>query len=239
MAKKNIEVCFSPELLHLFDHASAAVVIIDVLRATSSMCVALHNGAQHILPTATVEESMALRSQGYLVGAERQAQKVSGFDFGNSPFDYTPEKVKDKKIALTTTNGTQAIEAARGAKRLVIGSFLNLDVLTEWLIKQNSNVLCLCASWRGRFNLEDTLLAGALAQRLQASQKYATNCDSAIAAEHLYVLAQNDLFGFLAHSSHRTRLQHLNLDEEVKFCLTPNQAPVVPVLTDGFKLMVG
>ena len=92
MSKPNIEVCFSPALFHLFDFQSSIVVVIDVLRATSSMCLAIYNGADHIIPVASIEECQALRTQGYLVAAERQAQKVAGFDFGNSPLDYTREK---------------------------------------------------------------------------------------------------------------------------------------------------
>src|SRR6188768_2992506 len=114
--KKSIDVCFSPALFHLHDDASESiVVVIDVLRATSSMCVAFHHGVKSIVPVATIEESMAYRSQGFLVGAERKGEMVEGFDLGNSPFSYMTETIRDRNVALTTTNGTQAIQTAKNA----------------------------------------------------------------------------------------------------------------------------
>jgi 2-phosphosulfolactate phosphatase len=113
----------------LFDKKNSIVVVIDVLRATSTICTAFKNGAIHIVPLKTIEEGLAYRDKGYIIGAERNGEMLEGFDFGNSPFSYTEAAVKGKKIAFTTTNGTQAIDAARGADNIVIGSFLNLTVL--------------------------------------------------------------------------------------------------------------
>src|SRR5437016_4411967 len=127
--KKSVEVCFSPQLFDLFNHEDHIVVVIDVLRATSSICIAFQNGVDHIIPVSSVDESMALKSQGYLVAAERNGEKIEGFDLGNSPFSYMDEHIRGNKIALTTTNGTQAIYAARNAFKVVVGSFLNLDAL--------------------------------------------------------------------------------------------------------------
>lgn len=227
---KTIEVCLSPAMIHLYDIRHSIVVVIDVLRASSSMCVAFANGAERIVPVMSLDESMSYKNKGYIVGAERNGEMIDGFDLGNSPFSYTVEKVKGKSIALTTSNGTRAIQAAKTAHQVVIGSFLNLNILTDWLRAQDQNVICLCSGWKNVFNLEDTLFAGAVVNRLISEFEYSSNCDSAIAAQHLYNLSRNDMYKFLENSSHRKRLERLHIEEDIRFCLTPNQAPVIPVL---------
>jgi 2-phosphosulfolactate phosphatase len=228
--KRTIEVCYSPQLFDLFYHREHIVVVIDVLRATSSICVAFEYGADHIMPVATVEESLAMRKEGYLVAAERNGEVVKGFDFGNSPYSYMDPKIKGSSIALTTTNGTQAIQAAKNAYQVAIGSFLNLDALCKWLKHQDRSVVCLCSGWQNKFNLEDTLLAGAVVNQLKNAFRFTADCDSAIAADHLYQIARGDLYGFLENSSHRKRLARLHIDKDIRYCLRPNQTRVIPVL---------
>lgn len=231
--KKTLDVCFSPALIHLHDISNSIVVVIDVLRATSSICVGFAHGVKSIVPVATVEESLAYKAKGFLIGAERNGEMLGGFDLGNSPFSYMDPKIVGRDIALTTTNGTQAIEAAKKAHTVVAGSFLNLDVLCKWLRKQDRNVLMLCSGWKNSFNLEDTLLAGAIVDQLQNDFDQSALFDSALAAQHLYQLAKDDLYLFLENSSHRKRLEKLHIDKDIKYCLTPNQANVIPVLKDG------
>jgi 2-phosphosulfolactate phosphatase len=232
--KQTIEVCLSPQLLEHFNCEESIVVVIDVLRATSSICVAFENGAERIIPVSSVTESMTFKQLGFLVGAERNGEMIEGFDMGNSPFSYMGDHIMGSSIALTTTNGTMAINAAKNAHRVVIGSFLNLDALCEWLKEQHENIICLCSGWRNMFNLEDTLLAGAVVERLTSEFRFSSNCDSAIAARYLYQLAKSDLYGFLSNSSHRQRLERLHIEKEVEYCLTPNQTNVVPVLHGDF-----
>lgn len=231
--KPTIEVCLTPALFHQYDISQSIVVVIDILRATSSICVAFQHGAKSIVPVSTVEESMAYKSKGFLIGAERQGTMLEGFDLGNSPFSYMSDKIKGRDIALTTTNGTKAINIARHAKMLVVGSFLNLDALSLWLISQNQNVICLCSGWKDTFNLEDTLFAGALASKLSDSLELSLHRDSTLAAMHLFDCAKNDLYGFLNNSSHRIRLAKLHIDNDIVYCLSPNKAPVVPILKNG------
>ena len=231
--ERTLDVCLSPSLIHLHDRTQSIVVVIDILRATSSVCVALHHGVNSIVPVASVEESFAYREKGYLIGAERNGEMLEGYDLGNSPFSYMDEKVRGRNIALSTTNGTQAIVAASGAYKIAAGSFLNLSVLAEWLLKQNKNVLLLCSGWKNSFNLEDTLFAGAMITKLEKHFAFSPMRDSAIAAKHLYTLANGDLYGFLEESSHRKRLERLNIDEDIKYCLTEDLAPVVPVMMDN------
>ena len=228
-----VEVCFSPNVYPLFHKDNATVVVIDILRATSAITTAFYNGVAKMIPVATVEEALHYKNQGLIVAAERNGEIVEGFDLGNSPFGYMNSKVKGKTIAITTTNGTQAIEAAKQARKVLVGSFLNLDVIIEHLRSENKDVLLLCAGWKNKFNLEDTLFAGAVADALISKYDYTTTCDSAIAAGQLYHLAKHDLYEFLSLSSHRNRLQKLNLERDIKYCLTPNQCPVIPVMENG------
>lgn len=175
-----------------------------------------------------------MQSKGFLAGAERDAQKVDGFDFGNSPFDYMGPQIKDKTIVLTTTNGTRAIEKAKeSAHTVVIGSFLNISALSEWLLKQNKNVLILCSGWRGRVNLEDSLFAGALTQELIRDGSYSNEHDvedSALMAMYLYEMAQKDPEKLLKICSHKRRFMKLNLKEDIRYCLTLNTTRKIPVL---------
>lgn len=228
--KKSIDVCFSPALFNLYDVTDSIVVVIDVLRATSSICVAFHHGVKSIVPVATVEESLSYRSKGFLVGAERKGEMIAGFDLGNSPFSYMNESIRNRNIALTTTNGTQAIQIAKGAKQIVIGSFLNITALCHWLPAQNSNVILLCSGWKNAFNFEDTLFAGAVVKRVLPEFSLNNHRDSALAAMHLFELADSDLYGFLERSSHRKRLERLNIEDDIEFCLKPDYTDVIPVM---------
>lgn len=229
-----IDACFSPQLYPVYEDKDSIVVVIDVFRATSAICVAFHYGAEKIIPVAKVEEAMEYKKQGFLAGAERDAIKLEGFDFGNSPYDYMGTHVSGKTIALTTTNGTQAIDAARSAYKVVIGSFLNIDVLCNWLVKQNRNILLLCSGWKNKFNLEDSLFAGAVTQKIvQLSDQFKLG-DGCLALKYLFEQAQHEPVKYLVHASHKERLARLGLKKDIKFCLTPNAAPVIPVLEGKF-----
>ncbi|MFN8116072.1 MAG: 2-phosphosulfolactate phosphatase [Bacteroidia bacterium] len=226
----NIEVCYTPQAYNLFHKDEAIVVVIDIFRATSAIVTAFYNGVSKMIPVATVEEAKEYQRNGYLAAAERNGEMIEGFELGNSPFGYMNNKVKGKTIAISTTNGTQAIEASRKASKILIGSFLNLDVLCEYLSAQKKDVILVCAGWKNKFNLEDTIFAGAVVEKLTSESGFEITCDSAIASKHLYNLAKNDLFEFLGNSSHRNRLAKLDLERDIKYCLTPNQCPVIPVM---------
>lgn len=228
----NVQVCFSPASFPLFRDDEAIVVVIDVLRATSAICTAFEHGVEKMIPISTLEEAFEYKKQGFLVAAERDGSIVEGFSLGNSPFSYMDEALKGKTIVLTTTNGTKAINAAKNAYKVAIGSFLNLDALAEWLIEQERNVILLCAGWKDKFNMEDSLFAGALAEQLLITKKFTSDCDSARAAVHLWNFASEDLYPFLRNSSHRNRLGRLNLDKDIRYCLTPNQTRCIPILKE-------
>ena len=228
--KPSIDVCFSPALFNLYESSGSITVVIDILRATSSICVAFEHGVRSIIPVSTVEEALQYKSKGYLIGAERQGEMLEGFDFGNSPFSYMDPVIKGRDIVLTTTNGTHAFNVAKNAFKVVAGSFLNMDVLIEWLKEQQQHVIFLCAGWKNTFNLEDTLFAGAMVYKLKKHFEFSTGRDSCIAAEYLYMLARNNMYKFLEESSHRLRLERLHIEKDIEYCLTPNQAHVIPSL---------
>jgi len=234
--KKNLEVCLTPALLPLFDIAGSIVVVIDVFRATTSICYGIENGAAAIIPVSQVEECSAYREKSfdYLLAAERDGKVVEGFDFGNSPFSYTKDKVEGKTIVLTTTNGTHALHLSIAAKRIVIGSFLNFTAICDWLSVQHENILLVCAGWKNNFNLEDTLFAGAVTDKLANITHIAD--DAAIAAADLYNLAKADLDGYLKKTSHSERLKQLGIEADIAFCLNVDLTTAIPVL-DGDRLV--
>jgi 2-phosphosulfolactate phosphatase len=231
--RKRIEVCFTPGEYSYYKDEFEIVVVIDVLRATSAMCAAFDNGILSIIPVPTIEEALEYKKKGYLVGAERKGQIVEGFDFGNSPFSYMKEEFRGKEVVLTTTNGTKSLEVAKDAETVVIGSFLNLTALSSWLSKQDKNILCLCSGWQDKFNLEDTICAGAISEFLISTGNFISIEDSSIAAKYLFLSAKDNYLGYLKSSSHRRRLKHLNLNEDIKYCLTPDQTDVIPILVNG------
>ncbi|HEX7584008.1 MAG TPA: 2-phosphosulfolactate phosphatase [Prolixibacteraceae bacterium] len=226
--KNRLEVCLSPAIYDKHADDENLVVIVDILRATSSICAAIHNGVKSILPVSTVEEAREMKQQGFMVASERDGYVLDFADFGNSPFNFTPEIVKGKEIAYSTTNGTRCIHMASHSKAVVIGSFLNISSLADWLIQQNAPVLIFCASWKDRFSLEDTVFAGALAERLLQSGKFESVCDAVTASIDLWNLAKPDLFGYLQKSAQKRRLASKGLDDCIEFCLTADQTRVVP-----------
>ena len=231
--RKYVEVCFTPGEYDYYKDEYEIVVVIDVLRATSAICAAFDNGIASIIPVPTVEEAWEYKQKGFLAGAERKGQIVEGFDFGNSPFSYMREEFRGKDVVLTTTNGTKSLDVAKDAEIVVVGSFLNLDALSEWLSKQEKNVLCLCSGWQDKFNLEDTICAGAISEYLINTGNFVSEEDSSIAAKYLYLSAKDNYLGYLKSSSHRKRMKNLNLNEDIKYCLTPNQTRVIPILKHG------
>ncbi|MFT5779739.1 MAG: 2-phosphosulfolactate phosphatase [Crocinitomicaceae bacterium] len=231
--RKHIEVCFTPGEYEYFKDEYDIIVVIDVLRATTAICAAFDNGIKSIIPVSSIEEALEYKKKGFLVGAERKGQIVEGFDFGNSPYTYMNDELRGKEVVLTTTNGTKALDIAKDAETVVVGSLINLDALCKWLEEQNKNTLCLCSGWQDKFNLEDTICAGAISEYLIGTGKFTADEDSSIAAKYLYLSAVDNYLGFLKSSSHRRRLKNLNLNEDIKYCLTPNQTDVIPILKDG------
>lgn len=208
--------------------------MVDIFRATSAMVTAFHHGARSFIPVSTIKEARDYMVQGYLAGGERNGEVVKGFEFGNSPFSYMNDRIKDKDIVLTTTNGTRAINIAKkSADTVLIGSFLNLQALADHIQTQSKDVVIFCAGWKDRFNMEDSLFAGALTNLLLNSGKFFSDCDSANASSLVYRSGRKNLMTFLKSCSHRKRLAHLNLEKDVEYCLQRDVTSVIPVLKDN------
>jgi 2-phosphosulfolactate phosphatase len=233
MQKRKLETCFSPALFEADSHRDSIVVIIDILRASSAICTAFANGALMIIPVAEVEEAREYKKRGFLVAAERDGFVLDFADFGNSPFNFTREMVDGKTIVYSTTNGTGLLNLTLSSYLTVVGSFLNFSALTQWLLEQEKDVLLLCAGWKNRFNIEDTVCAGAIAEALINSHNYITICDSTHAAIDLWSLARPDVYGYLEKAAQRTRLRNKKLDDCIQFCLTPDFTDKIPIMNNG------
>jgi 2-phosphosulfolactate phosphatase len=233
MEKNKVETCFSPAIFNCHENHGAVVVIIDVLRASSAICTAFANGALSIIPVAEVHEAIDYKKKGFLVAAERDGYVLDFADFGNSPFNFTRDKVEGRTIVYSTTNGTRIIGMAASSYKTVIGSFLNLNVLAEWLAEQRRDILLFCAGWKDRFSLEDAVCAGAIAEKLMDGPGFSTICDSTLAAIDLWCIARNDLPAYIEKAAQRSRLRSKGLDDCIEFCLSADYTDKIPVLKDG------
>ena len=229
----NIKVCLTPSLFPIYSDRTSIVVVVDVLRATSAICTALELGVESIIPVSTIEDALDYKdNDNYIIAAERNGKIVRGFDLGNSPTEYYNYSLKVKKMVLTTTNGTKAINIAKQDHFVVTGSFLNLKALTSFLVEMDKGIIILCAGWKNDYCLEDTLFAGALTKELIKNNKFCYDNDSTASSLMLYQKAKDNLFDFLKDSQHRKRLAHLGIENDVRYCLELNKSEVVPILKD-------
>lgn len=236
MSKPSIATVLSPALLHLEEVRNNNVVIIDVLRATSTIATALYNGAKAIVPVDSVAECIRIGNQIEAITAgERDGKIAEGLEYGNSPFEYPRQFIEGKTLVLTTTNGTKLLHMAldKGAKEVVTGSFPNLSAVCEHLLKKNENVILACAAWKDRVNIEDTLFAGAVIEKLK--KHFKLSGDSSKIANTLYNSAKKDLFTFMKkhEASHYHRLMGFGLEKDIRYCLTDDGANVLPLYADG------
>lgn len=225
----------SPRIPYLEDKL---VIVIDVLRATSTIVTALANGCQAIIPVLNSEEALEKRLTipGSLLGGERDALIIEGFDLGNSPFDYVPEKVGGRRVILTTTNGTRAIRDSIAAPLIWMASFVNMQSIVLATLREferNSKlrgILVICAGTEERFDLPDTLCAGMLIDALGSS---VTLDDLGEAARSLYRSSEDHLEEAIRNSVHGKRLISLGFERDLVYCSTPNILPILPVFQEG------
>jgi 2-phosphosulfolactate phosphatase len=229
--KPTIFTSLSPALLHLYDLNNTIVVIIDVFRATSTIATALYNGASRVIPVAGVDECKKIGSElaGAITAGERDGKVIEGLQYGNSPAEYEREFIKDKTLVLTTTNGTKLLHMAlaKGAAEVITGSFVNLGSVCKYLVDQNKNIVLGCSGWKDRFNLEDTLFAGAVLNNIK--QHFTVHCDASLMAETMYVQHKNDLHNFIQHTTHYHRLAAYGLHKDLIYCVTTDAADILPI----------
>lgn len=230
--KRNLYTCLSPALIDLYDITNSVVVIIDVLRATSTITTALFNGATSVIPVSTVAKCIELgEAVGGITAGERDGKVADGLSYGNSPFEYPRSFVENKILVLTTTNGTKLLHMAldRGAPEVITGSFPNITAVCEHLINSERDVFLGCAAWKDRVNLEDTLFAGAVISRIK--NHFNIHCDSSKLAENMFHEAGEDRFEFMKkrEATHYHRLMRYNLEKDIRYCLSDDGANVLPI----------
>ena len=225
-----VEVCFSTEMFKAYDPKGKIVVVVDVLRATSVICTMMHNGVKEIIPVKSIDDAKEYKDKGYMVVAERDGKKLDFADFGNSPFFFTKDVVEGKTIVYSTTNGTNAISVGKDADQVIVGAFLNLTAITQYLNKQAKDVIILCSGWKGKFCIEDALLAGAIAGNLICIGNYYTKCDSVNASVDMWAMAKDNMDTYVEKIAQKHRLKKLGLDDVINYCFTPDLTSIIPIL---------
>jgi len=231
MSKPTLYTSLSPALLHLYDVRECIVVVIDILRATSTIATALYNGAREVIPVDSVEKCIRLgKEMACITAGERDGKIAEGLQYGNSSFEYPREFVQGKILVLTTTNGTRLLHmaVAKGAKEIITGSFLNFSAVCDHLLEKKKNVILACAGWKDKVNIEDTLFAGAVISKLR--NEFAIDCDASNMAACLYEQARGDMYEFMKtnNASHYHRLMNFGVEADIRYCLTPDIANVLP-----------
>jgi 2-phosphosulfolactate phosphatase len=228
--KPTVEVCFSPKLYeHKLTKGNFITVVVDILRATTSICAAFDHGVKQIIPVSGLDEARRMKAQGFIIACERDGQVMDFADIGNSASEFIREDLIGETVVFSTTNGTKTINMARDAQEVLVGAFVNYATLTDYLIRQQQNVVVFCAAWKNLFNLEDSVFGGAVAQKL-LDNGFITFCDAALGAIDMWEKARPDLKAYLARSSHRNRLRHLVSEEDFDYTVTLNSTSVVPRL---------
>ncbi|HPE33163.1 MAG TPA: 2-phosphosulfolactate phosphatase [Bacteroidales bacterium] len=232
--KPSISVCFSPALIDfMFIKEETIVVVADILRATTSMISALACGAKSILPVSSLEKAREFKLQGFPVAAERDGKMPDFADFGNSAFEFMNDRIRNKTLIFSTTNGTVAIEKASKLGDTVLGAFSNISALAKWIHEQHRHLLILCSGWKNNFCLEDAIFAGALIEKLITDSTFEIHCDSAHAAFDLWKTAKTDLLTYSGKALHRERLHQLGADNIVPFSFETDTFTIVPILKNG------
>ena len=234
----NLDTLLTPEEIKNTELAGKLVVVIDVLGASSTIVTALANGCRGFIPILSPEQAeekaQQFEKERVLLGGERKGKKIEGFDLGNSPREYKREVVKDKTIIFSTTNGVKTLEMVKGASRIIIGSFLNLQAVCDYCTNYQGDILIICAGKKGRFSLEDTACAGMMVNSLRnVFPGDHQEVDANLTAQLLYVKFGNNILEILGRSQHGRYLESIGLGEDLKFCSQSDLFHIVPIFRDG------
>lgn len=234
----NLETLFIPEEIKNIKLAGKLVVMIDVLRASSTIVTALANGSRGFIPVLSPdqvkEKEQQFKKEGVLLGGEREGRKIEGFDLGNSPREYKREAVKEKTIIFSTTNGVKTLEMVKSAYEIIIGSFLNLQAVCNYCTNYQGDILITCAGRDGKFSLEDTACAGMIINTL--GDVFPVACrevDANLTAELIYEEFGNNILEILRTSQHGRYLESIGLGGDLKFCSQLDFFNIVPIFRDG------
>lgn len=212
------------------------VVVIDTLRATSVITTALVNGAKEVIPVPEIEDAINLSKRfekgSYLLGGERNAIKIEGFDLSNSPLEYTNDIVNGKTIIITTTNGTRALKKASVSDDVVVGCFLNTSSIAEYIYNQNKDAIIMCAGTEGKFSIDDIMTAGAIINKLSSKTSFESD-DLSKACYYLYKSFENNIMDIMKYGYHLKKIEELGFINDIKYCITLDKFSVVPKFKDG------
>ena len=226
----SVDVCLTHQQLKNYLYQDKSVVVIDVLRATSTINTILFSGAKSVRPVESLEECMKLKEDGYIIMAERMGKKVEGFDYGNSPSKIERKVFEGRDVGIATSNGTKAIVKTKGSKITIISSFLNLSKVVEYLNNNKRDTLLVCSGWKGSTNLEDTMCAGAIVAGLE---NYEYESDTVIIAKKLYEQSKNDILSSMKKSSHAKRLSGYDNIRDIEFCSEIDKQEILPYLDNN------
>ncbi|GAB4114966.1 MAG: 2-phosphosulfolactate phosphatase family protein [Candidatus Caldatribacteriota bacterium] len=235
---KDFEVILTPEEIDKKGLNHKLVIVIDVLRASSTIITALVKGSKGIIPVFNPEEAQQkkyhFKTEEILLGGERKGKKIKGFDLGNSPLEYLEEVVRDKLIIFSTTNGVKTLERVKNAQEVIIGSFLNLKTVADYCINFPEEVLLVCAGKEGKISLEDTTCAGMLINNFQARHLFSKiERDSNLLAHLLYEKFGHNILKMLQVSEHGRYLCSLGYLKDLEFCAQTDIFNVLPFFQDG------
>jgi len=237
--KYNLDVCLSPALIDNFDLSNTIVVVIDIIRASSTICTVLEYGVSKLKPVTEIDEAKALKANGYIIAGERDGVKLDGFDYDNSPISLIDRKLEGKKLSLTTTNGTKTITKVaekltqHTESELIIGGFVNYSILKKYILSQNKNILLVCSGWKNNVSIEDTVFAGKLSDELIKFKNYNHQSDSANHAKLIYENSEKNLFNFIMDYSMRFKDKIKFLADDIRYCLKYDVANVIPIYKEG------
>ena len=236
----NLEVHFASNIFDEISLREKNIVVIDVLRASTTILTALKNGAREIIPVETVEKAVKVSGNLYgevvLRAGERNGKMIEGFNLGNSPSEYSEEVVKGKSLIYCSTNGSVAIVKARYAKNLLIGGFANINKVVEFIKNLGEDFIILCASKNYSFSLEDSVCAGMIVEELENEIELNLN-DGAIASKTLYKSNKKSILKMLKNSNHGKFLIDIGMGDDLPICAEINSIPILPIqINNSIKL---
>ena len=212
------------------------IVVIDMFRATSVIVTALSNGCREVIPYLTIEEAVEhahkLRREEYILGGERKAVKIEGFDLSNSPLEYTRDRVENKTILMTTTNGTRTLTKAIAGKKVLIGAMLNAKAVAERLIEINEDVVIINAGTNGNFSMDDYICSGYIINEMLKKDENLMLTDIAKTANIIYE-GHEDILSYVKKASHYSVMKSLNLEEDIAYCIKKGIVKEVPEYFNG------
>lgn len=231
-----IDIIISADDINEGKIENKVVVVIDMFRATSVIVTALNNGCKEIIPCLTIGETLEhankLRREEYILGGERKAVKIEGFDLSNSPLEYTREKVENKTILMTTTNGTRTLTKSIAAKKVLIGAMINAKAVAEKLIKINEDVVIINAGTNGNFSMDDYICSGYIISEILKKDENLVLTDITKTANMIYE-AHEDILSYVKKASHYSVMKSLNLDKDIEYCIQKSIIKEVPEYCHG------